>query len=280
MDASPTPGMPKTYTLDDIKDYLVKKYSPTEIEILGTTTVGTDYQLIEYFIKISTNRFAICNIQTGTIEELPIQDVILKKAVSENYFIFEDRGEFTDSAFRFFPKIVRCFRFNEGTQDSNFTATYEDALFDLSRSVEAGSYGKDGSVLSVLNVTFDGFEMLFRPNQEDGMMFYADATSIPTTSTSYDVTTNQFTVEVATVALGAGIKSNVTINTADNLYMSSYKILREDGKTYVVANLNDFAKRYMIKQKIGPDAYIEGIDGSFPYLIVTFAPKPDYPVDY
>ena len=277
----PSAAADGSITLDDIKQYLEQEFKGVETSILGTTNVGPDKQLVEFYIKTSTNNFLLCNMKTGTIEQLPIGDAVLKKAVSDSYFIFEDRGQYTDSAFTFFPTIVRCIRVGNDQKDGNFKVVYENEIFDLTRAVQAGTPGK-GGILSALNVTFDGFEVLFKPEQspQGRGAFYAAATSIPPTKTSYDAATNLFTVELTMNLLGDDIKSSVTVNTPDNLYMSSYKIVQQNGKTEITATLNEFAKRYMIKQKIGPNAWIEGVDGSLPYLIVTFLPKPDIETDY
>jgi len=265
-------------TQDDIGSYLKNKYSVTDVEIVGTTNVGTDFSLVEYSLKSSTNSFVLCNLKTGAIEELGVQDVVLKKAVSENYFVFEDRGEYTDSAFRFFPNIVRCFRVCSDNADGDFTSIAEDEYFSLDRSVSAGS--KSGSVLSAINVTFDGLEVMFKPDGSvaDNSSFYADATAIPPTKTSYDSKTNQFTFEIETGLLGENIKSNINIKTADNQYISSYKLVQKDSKTYLIAALRDTAKRYMIKQEKAPMG--EGLGDGFPYFTVAFAGKSDAPTDY
>jgi hypothetical protein len=293
--ASPSPASPQNtspaispptpadtgLTTADIKNYLVNAHQGSQVEIVGSTPVNDDVALVQYNVETSTNSFLLCSMKGGFIEELPVADAVLKKIVNENYFIFEDRGEFTDSAFRFFPTIVRCFRVATDNKTQNFMTVTEDESFDLTRSVQAGCAGKGGMV-AALTPTVDGFEVLFKPVQtkEGKGLFYADATSIPPTKTSYDAKKNQFTVELETGVLADGIKSGDIIKTADNLYMPSYQIVQKGGKTYIVAQLNDFAKRYFIQEKIGPDAFVEDVDGSLPYLIVTFDKKLDLPLDY
>ena len=55
-------------TQDDIGSYLKNKYSVTDVEIVSSTNVGTDFSLVEYSLKSSTNSFVLCNLKTGTIE--------------------------------------------------------------------------------------------------------------------------------------------------------------------------------------------------------------------
>jgi hypothetical protein len=52
--------------------------------------------------------------------------------------------------------------------------------------------------------------------------------------------------------LDAGIKTGVKVKTENNLFMSSYQIVRKDDRILITAQLNDFAKRYRIQQKIVP----------------------------
>jgi len=279
---APKPASPSAsnLTMDDVAQYLDKK-TGSQAEIVGTTPVGAGIHLVEYHMKTSTNSFLLVDMTAGTIEDLPVADVVLKKIVNENYFIFEDRGEYTDSAFKYFPHIVRCFRIATDNKNMNFAAIHEDESFEMKRSVQAGCPGK-GGMLAAFNATFDGFEVLFKPEQtvEGKGVFYADATSIPPTKTSYDAAKNQFIVELETALLVDGIKTGVKVKTENNLYMSSYQITREDGRILITAQLNDFAKRYRVQQRIGPDAFTPGVDGSFPYLVVTFEKEPDIPLDY
>jgi len=253
-------------TLDDIK----KNY--TDAKILNITKINADFVLVESEQDTFANKFALYNLKTGDIDVLPTMPeyVTLKKAVNENYFIFVDSGKNSESVFSSFPSILKCFRVSSGTNKSdNFTQEHENEYYDLNMSVQSGS--KEGSVLSVIKVTFDGLEVMFKPKSADDAGFYADATDIPPTTTSYDSSTNKLTFEIATSLLGENLKTNVDINTDDNLYISSYRIVQKDNKTYIVASLKNTANRYIMKNNIG--AY-------FPYFSVNFAGKSYIPSDY
>lgn len=268
--------------LNSFNNYIKSAYADADISVLSTANIGTDYMLVEFFVPTFANRFALCNLKTGVVEELPLQDAVLKKCVSENYFIFEDKGEFTDSAFRFFPSILRCFRVSYANQsesgNSNFDVISENELFKLDRTVQGGS--KPNEVLSVINVTFNGLEVLFKPiNGKEGG-FYADATDIPPTTTAYDADKNKFTILMDVDQIGDQLKTGAVVKTDDNRYISSYQVVQAQGsdKVSIVVTLRDTAKRYMIEKKTLPDGK-DMLDG-FPYFTVNFSGEPDMPIDY
>ena len=243
-------------TLDDIK----KNY--TDAKILNITNINTDFILVESKRDTFASEFDLYNLKTGDMEVLPTttEYVTLKKVVNENYFVFEDSGKNSESPFSSFPRILNCIRTSNGTNRSdNFTTIYENEYYDLNRSVSSGS--KEGNVLSVINLTFDGFEVMFKPKSTDDIGFYADATDIPPTTTAYDSSTNKFTLEISTSLLGETIKPNVDINTDDNLYISSYRIEQKNNKIYIIASLRSTAKKYIMKNNGGE---------YFPYFSVDF----------
>ena len=257
-------------TIADIKNELKQEFPGTAVEIVNTTEVGMDYLLVEYGLKTSTNRFSLYNLKMGIGDHLPVQDVTLLKVVSENYFIFEDRGEFTDTPLRFFPAIVRCFRVSNEEGDENFRTINEDEYFELGRSVEAGDLGKSECVLSAISVTFDGIEGIFRPfdSQESADAFYVPSTYIPPIATSYDADSNQFTMEIEVNHLGDNIVLDKEIQTDHNAYISSYIIKQEDNQITIQLTLRTNVQMYQIgitKVQYGDDL----LDG-FPYFYLNF----------
>jgi len=262
-------------TTEDIKDAIVRQEGGAELEILDTSKIGDNLVLVDYFLPSSTNRYALYYTQTKTVDLLPVQDVELQKIVNENYFIFEDRGEYTDSAFRFVPSLVYCFRANSDiagtgtTQDDNYITIEEDEAFDLNRSIQFGS--KDNELLASMVTTFDGFEVLFKPAGNNDVAFYADATDTPTIKTSYDSAKHQLSFEISTDNLAKGIHYNTEYKTDDNLYITSYKLLLNNGKTDLLLTLRDTAARYTVKSERGPLTQ-KGND-DLPYLSVTFMGK-------
>ena len=258
------------WTAEDLKEAIGQQVHNTELKVLDTTNVGDSLILVDY--SLDTNGYALYNAQTKTAELLPVQDVELKKIVNENYFIFEDRGEYTDSAFRFVPSLVHCFRANTGrvsadtTQGQDFITIEEDEAFDLDRSIQFGS--KDSELLASMVTTFDGFEILFKSAGENDAQFYADATDTPTIKTAYDSVKRQLTFEISTDKLAEGIHYGTEYMTEDNLYIESYKLLLNNGKTDLILTLRDTAARYTVKSEHGP--LTQGTNGELPYLSVTF----------
>jgi len=243
-------------TLDDIKN----KY--TNSKILNITNINADNILVESQLSGSANSFDLYNLKTGEVDNLPTMPeyVTLEKAVNENYFIFEATGKNSESSFVSFPFIIKCFRIsNDVNKQDNFVSIDEDEYYDLNRSVLAGS--KDNSLLSDINITFTGFEVVFKPNDGDNAEFNADAVAIPHTKTSYNSSTNQLTLEIETGSLSKYINNNVENNTENNTYISSYKITQKDNKTYIVLSLNKNVMSYLVKIKV---------DG-YPYFLVTFS---------
>ena len=250
-------------TPDDIK----KRYEDAEIK--NIQNINTDFILVESQKETFSNRFDLYDLKTGEMDILPTMPeyATLEKAENENYFIFLSSGRNSESPFSKFPYLIKCFRIKRDIDKENdFITVYEDRYFNLNEAVQAGS--KAGSLLSDINITFDGFEVLFKPSQGRKMDFYADATDIPPTKTSYDKNKNQMIFEIGTDQLVKGLKISVKINTDNNQYISSYEIIRKDDVTQIAVNLRDTAKRYTAKIKRLPNGSMP--DG-FSVLSVEFA---------
>jgi len=263
------------WTTGNIKDAIELQEGGAELEILDTSKIGDNLVLVDYFLPSSTNRYALYYTQTKTVNLLPVQDVELQKIVNANYFIFEDRGEYTDSTFRFIPSLVHCFRADaDGTgtdtiQNGNFITIEEDEAFDLNRSIQFGS--KDNELLASMVTTFDGFEVLFKPAGDNDVPFYADATDTPTIKTSYDSAKHQLSLEISTDKLAEDVHYNTDYKTDDNLYITSYKLVLNNDKTDLLLTLRDTAARYTVKSEHGPLTQKE--NDNLPYLSVTFMGK-------
>lgn len=261
------------WTAADLKQAIEQKENQAALEVLSTTSVGDSLVLVDY--HLNTNRYALYHIPTKTAELLPLEDVELKKIVNENYFIFEDKGEYTDSAFRFVPSIIHCFRAGtertdpEFAQQGEFITIEEDEAFDLDRSIQFGS--KDNELLASMVPTLDGFELLFRPAGGNDAQFYADATDTPTVKTAYDAARRQLTFEISTDKLAEGLCCGTEYKTDDNLYIESYRLLSNGGKTDLLLTLRETAARYMVKSQRGP--LTQGANRQLSYLSVTFLGK-------
>lgn len=219
-------------TKTKILNYLNQHHQESNIQLLDETNVGSGYFLIDYSISTWTNHFVLYNSQLDTYEDLPIQDAKLLKVVNENYFIFENKGDFTDSVFIDVPTIQHCFRISNDNGDQNFKVITKDETFALSTSVRTGA--TDNELLSNLVVTADGIEMIYKPSGENNALFYADATGVPMTVTSYNEDANQFILEINTNQIGKQLKLNKTYTTDENLYISSYQIVSKGDKTQIL----------------------------------------------
>lgn len=272
------PSLPTEYNqqLENVKNGLIKQKQDESIKITQAAKAGSDYLLVGYSRKNNVDAFVLYNMKNATFEDLPVIDANIKKAVSENYFIFEGDGNYTDSAFRLFPQIIKCFRTASGT-DRDFTVIYENEYYELGKTVQAGS--KVEEELSAVSVTFTGFEVLFKPISGKEDVFYADVTDIPPTTTSFNAATRQFTISVECAQMSDKIKSKTIIKTDDNQYISSYEIIPKDGKIYITANLRAAAKRYAIENKVGP-LINGGGTGTYPYFSLDFAEEPSGMYDY
>lgn len=250
------------FTLDDIKKF----YAQDEIKSIHK--IEPDYVLIEAQEKDKCNIFRLYNLKTGQVDTLPTipEYVTLEKIENENYFIFKTTGKNSTDSFKMFPFYINCFRIKSDVDTwSNFTRIIEDRYYNMEESVEAGT--KDGSVLAGLNITYDGFEVMFKPSKDDNGMFYAASTDIPPVKTSYNKDKNQITLEIATDKLGEGLNSKNKVTIKDNPYISSYEIARKNEKINLVVTLKDTAKRYLIKISKLPVG--ENTD-AIPYFFVRF----------
>jgi hypothetical protein len=228
-------------SLDDIN----RRY--TDSKILNIQNIKQEHVLVESQQDTFANRFDLYNLKTGNMDTLPtmLEFVTLEKIENENYFVFLASGRNSESPFSQFPFTIKCIRIkNDIGSNDNFTVVYEDKYLSLDESAQAGS--KEGSIMSDLNITFEGFEVLFKPLKGKEVGFYADATDIPPTKTSYDKSTKKLTFEIGTQYLGESLKGRKKVITNDNQYISSYEIIQKDNKIYLVVGMRDSAKRYFV----------------------------------
>jgi hypothetical protein len=227
---------------------------------------GGDFLLVEYVHvneEYTANRFDLWNLVSGRADTVAADssNLTLLRAFDENHLLFESDGTSTESPIRAFPHLVRWY--------SGGGAITEDEYFELNRSVEAGD--KSG-VLGAVAVTLDGVEVMYKPYDDDNGEWIAAATSLLPTKTLYDAETNTFTVEIDTETLGAGLQSGADAAADDNLYISSYRIEQNGGKTQIVLTLRDAAQRYRIRR--------EDHGGDFPYFSLRFTDMREVYLDY
>lgn len=245
-------------TIDDIK----KKY--TDAKIKSIKKIGNDYILVESKRINSINMFDLYNLKSGAIDALPTMGefVTLEKIESENYFIFLSSGKNSESAVGNFPYIIRCIRIkNDFSNNNDFIALRDDKYFGLDYSIQSGS--KDEEVISELGVTFNGLEILFEPIKGEETKFYAAYTDIPCTITSYNKELNQIVFQIGAMEISSKLKNIGKVKLNNNQYMSSYEILQQNSKTYIVITVKDLVKTYTAKTKTLPNG--------LPYLSIMFS---------
>lgn len=244
-------------TIEEIK----KKYIDTKVK--NIQNIGENFILVESQKDTFANKFDIYNLRTGEMDTLPTSPdfVTLEKVVNENYFIFQASGKNSESPFGSFPFLISCIRINSDiNKDDDFLRLQDDKYYNLDCQVQSGS--KEGTVLSNLNVFFDGFEVLFEPSKGDELQFYADATDIPPTKTSYNKENRQLVFEIKTNKLSDKLKKKSKVTIDDNQYISSYEIIQKDNKAYLTVTVSDLVKTYMVKTKRLPN--------QLPYFTVVF----------
>jgi hypothetical protein len=249
-------------------------YSPTEINVTDRIDLSDACTLIAIDFKNSPNKFLLYSFETGLYEELPVMDAVLKTVISENHFIFENTGEFTDSAFRSIPTIVRCFRVNG---EESFRTIYENEVFDLTREIQTGH--KDDELLSNIVITTDRIEAVFKPYDEgENAAFYAAATDIPETNTYYNKDTREFVIEFSTTHISPDLAYDVEYATEENFYISSFKLAEKNNKCAMTMVLRNETQNYTCETRRGPIG--SDNEGQYPYFVLTFGGSLDLPLDY
>lgn len=250
----------KTYKLTS--EEIKKKYTDTKVKSIQN--IGEDFILVESQQDTLANKFDIYNLGTGEMNTLPTMPdfVTLEKLVNEDYFIFLDSGKNSEGPFGNFPHLLSCIRVkNDTNKDNDFITLYGDKYFSLDYSMQAGSKGSE--LMSDLNVTFDGLEVLFEPIKGNELEFYADFTDIPTTKTSFNKDLKQIVFEIGTNQLSKKLDGMKKVIVDNNQFISSYEITQKDNKIYLSVNVSDSAKTYMAK--------IKRLPNQLPYFTVVFA---------
>lgn len=253
-----TPSVPGKLNAEEIK----KKYTDTKVKSIQN--IGEDFALVESQQDTLANKFDIYNLVTGDVETLPTMPdfVTLEKAVNENYFIFLASGKNSESPFGNFPHLISCIRVkNDANKEGNFIRLEEDKYYNLDYSVQAGS--KEGTLMSNVNVSFDGLEVLFEPVKSKELEFYADATDIPPTKTTYNKDSKQIVFEIGTNQLSEKLKGMKKVKIDNNQVMSAYEITQKDNKIYLALTVSDSVKTYNVK--------IKRLPNGLPYFTVVFA---------
>lgn len=244
-------------TIEEIK----KKYA--DIKIKNIKNIGDEWVLVESQQDTFANRFDIYNLRTGDMDSLPTlgEFVTLNKIENENYFIFLSSGKNSESPFSKFPYLIKCIRVkNDLKSNDDFIALTEEKYFSLDYSMESGS--KSEGILSNLNVTLEGIQVLFRPIKGKEMEFYAADTDIPLTKNIYDKEKKEIIFQIHTAQIDEKLVTKKAVSIEDNQYMNYYKIEQKDNKIYVTIGLKDGTKEYMVKIKRMPDG--------LPYFSIEF----------
>ena len=264
------PSMSATISsLDDVLKKIKAGYNnEIDIQVINKTDIDSENILVEYNVK-AYNEFLLYNIKTGKYDILA-RDAKLLKAENRNHFVFEIIGDWNEGGFLSFPYIEEYIRkavIGDG-QDA-FNIAHISEFYELSRSVKGGI--KDSDKLSAINATFDSLEFMFKPaDGAAGRAFYAAASYIPQTVTSYDESTGQLTVELDKCQLDSAIQTDFNVKTADNAYISTYKVHQKGDSIYIIVTLKAVAAGYAMRSgKVPGDQSFDG----YPYLKVKFTNK-------
>lgn len=246
-------------TLDDIKG----RYSDSDVKIKNIQNIGEEWVLVQSQKETFADKFDIYNLRTGDMDSIQegFEYVTLEKVVNENYFIFLSSGKNSESIYGDFPHLINSIRIkNKLNASDDFISFNEDKYFELDYSVNSGS--KEHAVLSEIIVTFDGFEVMFEPRNDNDMEFYIDATDIPQTKTSYNKDKNQMIFELTTDQIGGKYKNRKKIDVDGNQFISSLEISQKDNKTYLTVGIKEITKEYMVKKNRLPN--------QLPFFSVSF----------
>lgn len=231
-------------TIDDIK----KRYTGTNIKDIRQ--INKDYVLVESQQETCANRFDVISLKTGKQDTLPTmaEFVTLEKIENENSFIFLSSGKNSESSLGNFPHLIKCVRVkNDKNSDYNFICINEEKYFKLNESVESGS--KNESILSAIVPTLNGFQVLFKPIPGKEGIYYADASDIPPTKTSYNKENKELIFQIDTSKLDGSLKLRKKLTTPDSIYFNFIVIEENNGKINVIVSLKDNVDEYIVRNK-------------------------------
>ena len=136
------------------------------------------------------SRFLLISQKTGTYETLPTLPsfVSLREIVSENYFIFDNTGQNSESTYCNFPSVLHCFRVrpNPLEGEPTFQCLSQKRLFLPGETAELKS--DDAATLFAVSVGLDEVSLLFTPLPGDFDTFWADFLKVPGTLVYLDDT--------------------------------------------------------------------------------------------
>lgn len=117
--------------------------------------------------------------------------------------------------------------------------------------------------MSNINVTNNGLEVLFEPIKGKESGFYAGATDIPPTKTSFNKDKRQIVLEIGANQLSQKLIDIKQVNFNTNQYMSSYWITQKGNKIYLTITVRDLVKTYTVKS--------ERLPNGLPYFSIIFS---------
>jgi hypothetical protein len=237
-------------TIEDVK----KKYTDTKIKDIRE--INKNFVLVESQQETWAHKFDVINLKTGELDTLPTMPefVTLEDIESENSFIFLASGKNCECPFGSFPYRIKCVRVKNDKKDqSNFIAIKEEKYFKLDESVESGS--KSESILSAVVPTLNGFQVLFKPIPGKEDIYYADASDIPPTKTTYNKENKELIFQIDTVKLDGSLKLRKKLTTPDSIYFNFIVIEENNGKINIIVSLIDNVDEYIVRNKRLPNKY-------------------------
>ncbi|QHE52828.1 AMIN domain-containing protein [Pontibacillus sp. HMF3514] len=224
--------------------------------ILEVTKYESSYALVK-----SENSYQFFDLMTGTSKSLPVNVDNIKsyQIKDKDHIRFLADGTNRLNSKRVLPYYFDCIRV---TTDGPFARHDVKTYFPLNNALEFG--GKPDEVVSDIRFTMNGLQILFTPQKSKEAMFYADYTTIPVTTTSYNEMTNTFVVEFKQTQLSKEINK---VNVRPNDFIKRINTKTEGENVQISIELKSAAEVYS-----GNVGHLKN-KNNFPFLTFTFAQK-------
>lgn len=236
-------------TIEDKNNILpltIEKIKENYKEILSLEEFNDHYVLVQYKQEYDGTGFDLYNLKTGNKDVVATNGFSkLIKIINENEFLFLESGKAIDSSYWTTPYYLRCTRAKEvANTEGSFKAVVEPAFFNIDERIVFGD--KDSDMISQVDSSRDLLSVIFSPVLGKEIMFFADYSNVPVTSTSYIKDKSQLVLEFKDCEIDEKL-INVKHDIIDNEYISGYKIIKvsKDSKdSKLIIDLKSTSKAY------------------------------------
>jgi hypothetical protein len=233
-------------TIEDKNNKLpltIEKIKENYKEILSLEEFNDHYVLVQYKQEYDGTGFDLYNLKTGNKDIVATNGFSkLIKIINENEFLFLESGKAIDSSYWISPYYLRCTRVKEvANTEGSFKAVVEPAFFNIDESIVFGD--KDSDMISQVDSSRDLLSVIFSPVLGKEIMFFADYSNVPVTSTSYIKDKNQLILEFKDCEIDGNL-INVKHDISDNEYISGYKIIKASKDSKLIIDLKSTTKSY------------------------------------